>query len=482
MLDVASIPRPNTTSSFGKYTLLKRIAAGGMGELFLARLGGAGGFERLVVIKRILPHLVDQPELVTMFLDEARTAAQLAHPNICSVYELGEIDGRYYMALEYLEGVTLAELVVASETAPELADPRLLVPLLVQMAEALHHAHTLLGPDDQPLGLVHRDVNPRNMLVTVAGIAKLLDFGVAKGRTTEHETATGAVKGTYEYMSPEQLEGKPLDARCDVFSLGAVAWEALTGRRLFRRPTDVRTWSAILHEPIPSVSHHRPDLPAALAEAIDRALARDRARRPATARELGRLMVAGLGVPPLSSPAIATQIERVFHRELAAQRAGVRDRRATPVAGTAVRPSPRDGEWSDESGPATMRDRPRLALPPPPAGRLARASSEIVTTARDRSGSRSDGHERDARPAALHVEQPAGNDVEPPTGSEAEPPTDSTVEPLTDGDLELLRLSGWRLIVAVAASMMVVAAGALGLTAPIDDVLEVFTSSRADGD
>jgi serine/threonine protein kinase len=307
---------------FGKYTLMSRIATGGMGELFLAQLRAAGGFEKLVVIKRILPHLTDQREFVDMFVEEARTAARITHPNVCQIYELGQVDGRYYMALEYMEGVPLADVMVARKRAPQLADLRLVVSLVAQAAEGLHHAHSLRAADGESAQLVHRDVNPRNIFVTSAGVAKVLDFGIVKVRGAVSQTGTGSVKGTYSYMAPEQLQGEPLECTADIFSLGTIAWEAVVGRRLFKRASDLLTWKAIVEEPIPRPSQFRYDLPADLDEAIMRALARRRDHRYQSARDLA--LALERAIKPLGAPyttlAISAEIEKAFAPELAEQR------------------------------------------------------------------------------------------------------------------------------------------------------------------
>jgi serine/threonine protein kinase len=339
---------------FGKYTLMSRIATGGMGELFLAQLRAAGGFEKLVVIKRILPHLTDQREFVDMFVEEARTAARITHPNVCQIYELGQVDGRYYMALEYLEGVPLADVMVARKRAPQLADLRLVVALVAQAAEGLHHAHSLRGADGDSEQLVHRDVNPRNIFVTSAGVAKVLDFGIVKVRGALSQTSTGAVKGTYSYMSPEQLQGEPLDCSADIFSLGTIAWEAVVGRRLFKRGSDLLTWKAIVEETIPRPSQFRYDLPVELDEAIMRALARPRDVRYQSARELA--LTLERAIKPLGAPyttlAISAEIEKAFTGELAQQRERVfaahKRQEADRLAGEPIE------DWSEEA-PAETR-------------------------------------------------------------------------------------------------------------------------------
>ncbi len=334
---------------FGKYTLMSRIATGGMGELFLAQLRAAGGFEKLVVIKRILPHLTDQREFVDMFVEEARTAARITHPNVCQIYELGQVDGRYYMALEYLEGVPLADVMVARKRAPQLADLRLVVSLVSQAAEGLHHAHSLRGADGDSEQLVHRDVNPRNIFVTSAGVAKVLDFGIVKVRGALSQTSTGSVKGTYSYMSPEQLQGENLDCTADIFSLGTIAWEAVVGRRLFKRGSDLLTWKAIVEENIPRPSQFRYDLPPELDEAIMRALARPRETRYQSARELA--LTLERAIKPLGAPyttlAISAEIEKAFQNELAQQRERVfaahKRQEADRLAGEPIE------DWSEDA-------------------------------------------------------------------------------------------------------------------------------------
>lgn len=322
MASTAQSPLRERPIQFGKYTLLARIAGGGMGELFLAQLRSAGGFAKLVVIKRILSHLTDKPEFVDLFVEEARTAARITHPNVCQIYELGQVDGRYYMALEYLEGLPLADVMVARKKAPQLADLRLIASLVGQAAEGLHHAHSLRQPDGEGDGVVHRDVNPRNIFVTSAGVAKVLDFGIVKVRSALSQIQTGAVKGTYSYMAPEQLQGESVDCTADIFSLGTITWEAVVGRRLFKRSSDLLTWRAIVEEPIPRPTKFRPDLPPELDEAIMRALRRPLAERFSSAREFSAALeqaIRPLGAP-LTSLAVAEEMEKAFATELGVQR------------------------------------------------------------------------------------------------------------------------------------------------------------------
>lgn len=206
-----------------RYEVVTRIATGGMAELFLARETGIGGAERLVVLKRILPHLAQQRAFVDMFLREARTASRLEHPNVVRIYATGEHDGTFYLAMEYLEGTTVRELQLLAREQGERVPLDVALAVGVQAARGIHAAHELRDAEGQHLGLVHRDVSPHNLMLTVAGVVKLLDFGVAKYTEALSEaTYSGAVKGKFGYMSPEQCRGGAIDRRSDLFSLATV--------------------------------------------------------------------------------------------------------------------------------------------------------------------------------------------------------------------------------------------------------------------
>jgi serine/threonine-protein kinase len=306
--------------SFGKYTLVAKLATGGMAEIFLARLHGDGGFEKLVCIKRILPHLARDAQFVSMFLDEARVAARISHPNVCQVFELGEWNGQYYIAMEYLEGVPLS-CFRRGDYYPLPPDPRLVAGFGVQACEGLHNAHQLKANDGELLGVVHRDVSPQNLFVTVDGVVKVLDFGIAKVQDASSKTSTGAVKGTYAYMAPEQLRNEPLDRRTDVWALGTVLWETLAQRHLFKRETEFLTFQAITHEEIPNICDVRPDVPPLVGDVIARALSRKRDDRFGSARALGEALaqaVAPLG-GAANSAAISEEVSAAFAVQLAEQ-------------------------------------------------------------------------------------------------------------------------------------------------------------------
>jgi serine/threonine-protein kinase len=308
-----------TYQKIGRYELLSKLATGGMGEIFLARLAGEGGFEKLIVLKRLLPELVASEHFVAMFLDEARIAAKLSHPNVCEVYELGNVDGQYFIAMQYLEGVPFTEAMRRDDAGDETTFLTLVASSLQQACEGLHHAHELTGTDGELLQLVHRDVSPSNLFVTTDGQTKVLDFGIAKARGATSQTEQGMIKGKYAYMSPEQVRGEELDRRSDVFALGIVLFEAITGTRLFKRDSDYLVAKAILEEPIPRADAVRSTVPEALADVTARALARDRDERWASARELGAAVAAAL--EPMPAVEIGAVVRRRFADELSTKRA-----------------------------------------------------------------------------------------------------------------------------------------------------------------
>jgi serine/threonine protein kinase len=275
----------------GRYELLARLASGGMGEIFLARLEGAAGFEKLFVVKRILPHLADDARFRAMLIAEARIASKMSHANICQVYELGDADGQLYIVMEYLEGVAMLPLLRRASKEATPLDFGLVAGVVQQATDALHYAHELKDRNGDSLGIVHRDVTPGNIFLTEAGVAKVLDFGIAKVKDASAHTQTGTVKGKYAYMAPEQLRGAAVDRRADIFALGVVIYEMLALRRLFQRKTDYLTFRAVMEQPIPDIRRYREDTPDALAEALGRALDREPLNRFETARQLGTVVV-----------------------------------------------------------------------------------------------------------------------------------------------------------------------------------------------
>ncbi len=272
--------------SVGRYELLIELAKGGMAELYVGRLHGVGGFARLVAIKRILPHLAEDKLFAEMFLNEGRIAARLAHTNICQVHELGEADGDLFLAMEYLDGVPWSELV--KKLPRDTQTLRLAAGVIAQACDGLHYAHELRDLDGNATPVVHRDVSPQNLFVTTDGTCKVLDFGIAKMLKDGPRTRTGVLKGKLPYMSPEQIQGEEIDARSDVFALGVVLWESLTGKALFDRETDFLIWKAITEAPIPLLAPF--GFPASIDAVIGAALARDKSLRFRSARALGEAL------------------------------------------------------------------------------------------------------------------------------------------------------------------------------------------------
>jgi len=313
------IPGVQAQARLGRYELLARLATGGMGEIFLARLEGAAGFEKLYVVKRILPHLADDARFRQMLISEAQIAAKMAHANICHVYELGETAGQLYIVMEYLEGVTLLPLLRRASKHQGHLEFGFIAAVAAQTCDALHYAHELKDRDGEMLGLVHRDVTPSNIFLTDSGVAKVLDFGIAKARGASTKTEDGAVKGKYAYMAPEQLRGGAIDRRVDLFALGVVLYEMVALRRLFQRKTDYLTFRAVMEQPIPDIRRYRPDIPDALANVLVRALDREPTTRFESARQLGGAMLDALnaaGLRPWTQGDIGDFVKANFANEL----------------------------------------------------------------------------------------------------------------------------------------------------------------------
>ncbi|MEZ4360930.1 MAG: protein kinase [Kofleriaceae bacterium] len=311
-------------SRIGRYELVAKLATGGMGEIFLARLEGAAGFEKLFVVKRILPHLADDVRFRAMLIDEARIASRLSHPNICQVYELGETDGELYIVMEYLEGVTLLPLLrQASRKSP--LDLGMVACIVQQITEGLHYAHELRDRDGANLNIIHRDVTPSNIFLTDNGAAKVLDFGIAKAKDASNDTQAGTIKGKHAYMAPEQLKGMVIDRRVDIFAVGILVFETLALRRLFQRRTDYLTLQAVMEDPIPDVRAFRRDLPAPLVSALAMALQRDRGQRFETIRQFGAAVTDAIAAEHRiwTASQLADELATRFSAELQRHRAAV---------------------------------------------------------------------------------------------------------------------------------------------------------------
>ncbi len=259
--------------TFGKYELIEQIGQGGMAEVYLAKqIGDLAGFEKQVALKTIFPHLTEREDLVMMFLDEARIAAQLNHPNIVQVYDLGQVDDTLYIAMEYVHGQDLRRICEVGIERDDFLPRDLAARIMADAAAGLHYAHTSVDSQGKPRNIVHRDVSPQNILVSMDGQVKVGDFGVAKAEDRLGHTRSGQRKGKLSYMSPEQLEGRKVDARSDVYTLGIVLYETTVRTRLFRGRSDFETMSLIASGKVTPPSDLRPDFPAELEAVIMKAL------------------------------------------------------------------------------------------------------------------------------------------------------------------------------------------------------------------
>jgi len=284
--------------SLGRYALYGEIAAGGMATVHLARLLGPVGFARTVAIKRLHPHLAKDPEFVAMFLEEARLAARVRHPNVVATLDVVSDDGELFLVMEYVAGESLSRLVRKARERGERVPPRYVIGIMSGALEGLHSAHDAHSEKGQPLGLVHRDVSPQNVHVGTDGVPRLLDFGIAKATNRVQETRTDQIKGKVAYMSPEQLAKGAIDRRADVYSASVVLWETLTGQRLFKADDVPSLVYAIINEEVQPPSSIVPDLPPGLDEIVMKGLSREADNRWSSAREMAAALEQALAPAP----------------------------------------------------------------------------------------------------------------------------------------------------------------------------------------
>jgi TonB family protein len=356
----------DTGTQFGQYSLLDRIAVGGMAEVWKARMRGVEGFQKTVAIKRILPYMTDNSEFVGMFIDEAKLAAQLSHPNIIHIYDLGKIGPDYYIAMEYVEGKDLRSLLNAGRNRGLPLPPGLALLIAARLASALDYAHRKRDFEGRQMGLVHRDVSPQNVLISFDGDVKLCDFGIAKAVSKAGQTQMGALKGKLQYMSPEQARGSAVDARSDIFSLGTVLFEMLTGERLFDGDSEMSVLEAVRQVRVRSPRQVNPAIPREVEDIVMRALAGRPEDRFQTSGEVEQRLESLLYAlkPSPSSSDLAAYVLRVADKVPAAAR-GERPA-ATPRAPEAVAPAPM------AAAPPPVRPSPPTlpavpAVPAPPA-------------------------------------------------------------------------------------------------------------------
>ncbi len=272
----------------GRYELIEQLGVGGMAEIFKARATGPGGFQRTVVVKRILPANCSDPSFVRMFVAEAKILGMLHHPNVIQAYDFGESGGTLFLVLEYVDGPSLAETVSVLKEAGRPMPIGVACQIAHDVCRALDHVHNLLDADGAPLNVVHRDVTPSNVLLTATGTAKLLDFGVAKYRASQAKSQVGTIKGKPAYLAPETLDQRDIDHRTDIFSLGIVLHELLTLQPLFEGDNHQITFYRVLNMEIPPPSQLRPEIPPELDRIVLKALERDRDKRYQTAQDMAR--------------------------------------------------------------------------------------------------------------------------------------------------------------------------------------------------
>ncbi len=309
---------------FGKYTLLRKLATGGMAELFLALQKSVAGFEKLIVIKRILPQMNSDGAFIEMLLAEARIAATLSHPNIVQIFDVGQVDGTYYIAMEHVHGEDIRSIVRAMKVHNMAEFPREhALGIILGVCAGLAYAHERKDLDGSPLNIVHRDVSPQNVVVTFSGDVKVVDFGIAKSDgKMNSETRSGKLKGKVPYMSPEQARGEKLDARSDVFAAGVMLFELTTGRRLFKGQSEYETLKLICDREYPTPSSIRPDYPPELEKIVMKALAKERDERYQSAREMQGALEEFIRGERIAVSNIALQqfMQTLFEEKLATQK------------------------------------------------------------------------------------------------------------------------------------------------------------------
>ena len=382
---------------FGKYLLERQLAIGGMAEVFLARQHGPAGFEKTLVIKRILPHFANDEAFITMFLDEARTSAKLNHPNLVQIYELGEIEGSYYIAMEYIRGQSLAKVTKKLRKMGVHMPLHLAAKIVASTCAGLDYAHNFAGADGESLNLVHRDISPDNVLVSYDGAVKMIDFGIAKARTSESKTQAGAVKGKFSYMSPEQIQGRRLDRRSDIFSLGIVLHELTTLSKPFGEGADLMTVTAIVNDPPVAAESLIEGYPPALWDIISKALSKKPGSRYESAHEMQIALERFIHSRGefLSDRDIGSYLKKLFSDdpdhilELREMASGIRSRVLVPPASHTTNPGGADHSMNEDAtliGAVPDDSAPTMVAEAPSERQLAAAEGDDRTIVSDSPG------------------------------------------------------------------------------------------------
>jgi len=375
-------PAPRVGVRLGEYHLLKKIAQGGMGTIFLAKRLGVGGFEKTFVIKCMLDSLADDQEVQAMFIDEARLAARLAHPNIAQIYDFGVIEGTYYIAMEHIPGEDLRAIITRLRERNAKIPVPIALRIMLDLCAGLEYAHSYTEAG-KPMGIIHRDISPANIMVSYHGTVKLLDFGIAKATSRISATRSGGLKGKLGFLSPEQISDNPIDARADVFCLGVTFYLLVANRHPWRRDTEVATMHAIVHDELPDPRAFRDNIPDDVVAIMTRALERDREQRFRSAAEMGAALQLALTkiAPGVGAADVASFMVALFGQEGMNERSNIpnlvdatptamlRNRPSAPMP--AINPEAEEDTSPDgaEGGPTTL-EMPMFKAPPVPAPRL----------------------------------------------------------------------------------------------------------------
>ncbi|MFZ5863479.1 MAG: protein kinase domain-containing protein [Nitrospirota bacterium] len=440
-----------TPERFGPYHLLKKIGRGGMAELYLARQTGVAGFERVVAIKRILPHLTEDREFVQMFVNEAKLAAQITHPNVVQIYDFGAVLGTYYIAMEYVMGKSLAAVLAQSHKLGKPVPVSAAAYVTARIAAGLDHAYRGATASGAALGIIHRDISPQNILIGYNGDVKLVDFGIAKAGSSSTHTQTGVLKGKLAYLSPEQAWGKTIDHRSDLFALGIVLHEMLTGQRLFKAENEFSTLERVRTADVTPPSRVNTQVPPELDAVVLKALAKqpdDRYPHGQAFEDALQNYLRRLAAPP-SARELAEYVRTLFEKDIETDTAAYQQ--VTTVTKTTATPTVKRPTPETPAEPARAMPKPQpvsAPVPPPkPAGRGRQAVIGLgvvaliaLTAVGAWSLKRPSTVEPTAAPAALAPEPIAQPIVEPPAQSVAttaplieEPPINATAdEPSVD--------------------------------------------------
>lgn len=345
--------QPFEPISFGRYFLIDKIAVGGMAEVFKAKSFSHGGFEKLLVIKRILQHLSDSEEFVDMFIDEAKISVELQHPNIVQIYDFGRIAENHFIAMECVEGKDVKGILRKLAERRKLLPMEYAVYIAHEMCKGLDYAHKRTDMQGNPLGIIHRDVSPSNILVSYSGEVKVADFGIAKAQISAYNTKGGVLKGKFEYMSPEQASGEDLNHQSDVFATGIILHEMLTGRRLFKTDSDIKTLERIKAVDVKPPSALNPGIPKRLDDIVMKALSQDRATRFPDARTLQTALLEFMypATPDLTRENLGHFLTELFSAEIRDER--LRLEEGTRAAAELNEHAPEidlDLEWEESPG------------------------------------------------------------------------------------------------------------------------------------